>query len=292
MNVIFHADDAGVSYGTNEAVIKAHTDGVLTSTSIRTNGVRFGDMVEKIKKHKKLGVGIHLNLTDGNTHLNKLAGVDGLYRNTFFTYFIRLQILNDKTLLHDCIDELRFQFEMIKREGLRPDHVDGQDHIHMIPVLFNEVAKLCKEYQISAIRVSYEPLHFNKLTDFVRMFLTGGVLKRAVLSILSLKAKRIAKKNNLLFPNAFYGVLYTSKMDTKTIQESILDATKRKFETIEVALHPAFPNFKGDTKYTSPYFTKYSNQDARQQEFDTLTDEKLMSFIKNKSISLVTFSSL
>jgi predicted glycoside hydrolase/deacetylase ChbG (UPF0249 family) len=292
MNVIFHADDAGVSYGTNEAIIQAHKIGVLTSTSIRTNGVCFSDMVKKLKENKQIGIGIHLNLTDGTPHIPELSNRQELYKHSFFSYFVRLQILKDKELLSRCIKELEFEFRMIAKTGLTIDHVDGQDHIHMIPVLWNETMKLCKKHNINKIRVSYEPMHYSGFFDLLRMIRTGGVLKRAVLSILSRVNKRSATQNGFHFPEAFYGVLYTSKMDTQAVKASIIDAKKRKYKTIEIALHPAFPHYNGESVFTSPYFAFYSNNKARQREFETLTDPILASFIKAKNLTLTTFASL
>ncbi len=289
MNVIFHADDAGVSIGTNEAIIKAHTDGVLTSTSIRTNGVAYTDMVKKLRKHPKLAVSLHLNMTDGTTHLEKLANNDGLYKNTFFTYFVRLQLLQDKQLLKNCIDELSYQFEKIEKDGVIIDHVDGQDHIHMIPVLFQEIVTLCKKKHIEKIRISYEPLHASSIKDFLTMITTGGVIKRLVLSVLAHFNRRVAKREHMSFPQAFYGVLYTSRMTTDKTIDCLLDALMRKYQTIEVALHPAFPHFKEDKTYTSPYFANYSNAQARQVEFETLTDKKLKQFLTQKDITCTTF---
>ncbi len=292
MNVIFHADDAGVSFGTNEAIIQAHKIGVLTSTSIRTNGVCFSDMVKKLKENKRIGIGIHLNLTDGTPHLPALSSKQGLYKHSFFSYFVRLQLLRDKSLLDNCIKELDFEFTMIKKIGLAVDHVDGQDHIHMIPVLFKEVIKLCKKHNINRVRISDEPMHYSSISDFFRMIRTGGVVKRLVLSLLSGVNKLHATAHGFVFPDAFYGVLYTSKMDTQTIKASVLDAKKRKYKTIEIALHPAFPHYNGETVFTSPYFAFYSNDKARLQEFNTLTDPTLGSFIKAKKITLTTFSSI
>lgn len=289
MNVIFHADDAGVSIGTNEAIIKAHTDGVLTSTSLRTNGVAYTDMVKKLKKHPKLAVSLHLNLTDGTTHKGKLAGKNGLYKNTFFTYFVRLQLLQDKQLLNDCVDELTYQFEKIENDGIQIDHVDGQDHIHMIPVLFTEIVALCKKRDIQNIRISYEPLHASSLKDFLTMMRTGGVIKRLVLSVLTTINTRVAKREHMWFPEAFYGVLYTSRMTTEKTIDCLLDALKRNYQTIEVALHPAFPHFKEDKTYTSPYFAQYSNAEARQVEFETLTDKNLKEFLRKREITCTIF---
>jgi predicted glycoside hydrolase/deacetylase ChbG (UPF0249 family) len=91
------------------------------------------------------------------------------------------------------------------------------------------------------------------------------------------------------FPEAFYGVLYTSRMTTEKTIDCLLDALKRNYQTIEVALHPAFPHFKEDKTYTSPYFAQYSNAEARQVEFETLTDENLKKFLRQKKITCTTF---
>ena len=63
--LILNADDFGMTRGVNEGIIRAHRDGVLTSTTLMANGPEFDDAVSRAKSNPKLGVGCHLVLVGG-----------------------------------------------------------------------------------------------------------------------------------------------------------------------------------------------------------------------------------
>src|SRR3982074_2267831 len=58
--LIVNADDFGSSEAVNEAVVRAYTEGVLTSCSLMVTGEAFEDAVRLAHAHPGLAVGIHL----------------------------------------------------------------------------------------------------------------------------------------------------------------------------------------------------------------------------------------
>ncbi len=63
--IIINADDFGLCDGVNEAVAQAHSDGILTSATIMVNMPAAEKAVKIAKKLPSLGIGVHLNLTEG-----------------------------------------------------------------------------------------------------------------------------------------------------------------------------------------------------------------------------------
>jgi len=63
--IVINADDFGLCSGVNRAVAQAHTDGVLTSATIMANMPAAAEAVEIARKLPGLGIGVHLNLTEG-----------------------------------------------------------------------------------------------------------------------------------------------------------------------------------------------------------------------------------
>jgi len=63
--MIINADDFGLCEGVNKAVAEAHNNGVLTSATIMANMPGLDEAVEIAKSTPRLGVGVHLNLTEG-----------------------------------------------------------------------------------------------------------------------------------------------------------------------------------------------------------------------------------
>ena len=58
--LIVTADDFGAATVVNEAVEKAHIDGVLTAASLMVGAPAAFDAVERARRLPKLGVGLHL----------------------------------------------------------------------------------------------------------------------------------------------------------------------------------------------------------------------------------------
>ena len=64
-NLIVNADDLGWTEGVNAGIAEAHRNGIVTSASLLANGAAFGAAVELARSTAGLGVGVHLNLSDG-----------------------------------------------------------------------------------------------------------------------------------------------------------------------------------------------------------------------------------
>src|SRR6185312_3701954 len=62
--LIVTADDFGVSLPVNEAVERAHRDGILSAASLMTGAPAFADAVERARRLPGLGVGLHIVLID------------------------------------------------------------------------------------------------------------------------------------------------------------------------------------------------------------------------------------
>src|SRR5215467_7429130 len=64
-NLIVNADDLGWTEGVNRGILEAFHRGIVTSTSLLANGAAFAEGVRAAKSAPGLGVGVHLNLSDG-----------------------------------------------------------------------------------------------------------------------------------------------------------------------------------------------------------------------------------
>ena len=62
--LIVTADDVGLHPGINEAAIRAHREGIVTSCSIVANGVAFDDAIARLRDAPSLEAGVHLTLVE------------------------------------------------------------------------------------------------------------------------------------------------------------------------------------------------------------------------------------
>ncbi len=65
-NLIVNADDLAWTEGVNRGIAQSHRNGIVTSATLLANGAAFASAVELAKGTPSLGVGVHLNLSDGN----------------------------------------------------------------------------------------------------------------------------------------------------------------------------------------------------------------------------------
>src|ERR1035438_1607574 len=75
--LIVNADDFGLSPSVNEAVIRAHREGILTSASLMVNEPGFDEAVKLAKENPGMGVGLHLSLLCAHSALSpeKIPGL-------------------------------------------------------------------------------------------------------------------------------------------------------------------------------------------------------------------------
>src|SRR6516162_9050700 len=67
--LVVNADDFGRSPSINQAVIQAHREGILTTTSLMVNEAACDEAVAMARENRGLGVGLHLTLLCGHSAL-------------------------------------------------------------------------------------------------------------------------------------------------------------------------------------------------------------------------------
>jgi chitin disaccharide deacetylase len=134
--LIINADDYGLSQGITDGILLTHQKGILTSTSLMVNQAATGYAVSRTKDAPALGIGIHLNLTEGKPVLSKeevptLVNDQGEFYScgTLAKKLLRLQIS-----AREIEAEFRAQIRLMKSFGLTPTHADSHHRIHMYPL--------------------------------------------------------------------------------------------------------------------------------------------------------------
>jgi predicted glycoside hydrolase/deacetylase ChbG (UPF0249 family) len=138
--LIVTADDVGLDRGMTEGAIRAHRDGIVTACSIVANGREFDDAVARLREVPSLEVGVHLALVEERA----LTTGATMPRN-----YVRF-VLGRRG---DVEPELRAQIEKVLATGLRVTHLNGHQHLHMLPRVRRVVERLAKEYGIGYVRV-------------------------------------------------------------------------------------------------------------------------------------------
>ncbi|MBI5726135.1 MAG: ChbG/HpnK family deacetylase [Planctomycetes bacterium] len=158
-HVIVNADDFGWTAGITEGIIRAHRDGIVTSATLAANMPDAAGAVSRLKEVPELGVGLHLNVTQGpplSGRGQELAGPDGVMNRTAVGLIIAC-ILRPRLI--DAVEaEFEAQIRWALDRGLRPTHLDSHRHSHAFPPIFLRVIALARRYDIRFIRRQRECL--------------------------------------------------------------------------------------------------------------------------------------
>jgi len=162
MKVLFNADDFGLTKGVTDGIIKAHTEGVVDSTTLMMNGYAVDYAVVQAKQNPSLKVGIHLVLTWGKPMANNVPDLiksDGTfkYNNTFKNMELPTLIQVEK--------EWEAQIQAFLQTGLPLHHIDSHHHVHGWEPLKEIIIKLAQKY---AVPVRY----VDSLKDYPEILLT------------------------------------------------------------------------------------------------------------------------
>ena len=199
----------------------------------------------------------------------------------------------NRKLLSLIESELKEQFKICFKFGLPIDHVDGQDHVHMIPGIFEIICKLCKKYDIKSIRLTRENLFFPKVSPiYYNAFRNMNFAKYLFLNYCTKENLSILHKYKMKTTSMFYGVLFSNFMEIEVIKAALENAKKNNYEIIEILSHPAIIKSPKDKYYTSDFIANYSNSKNRSQELSALKSKQLIDLIKKMNIEKATFANI
>lgn len=277
--LIVTGDDFGLSVPVNEAIIKAHQSGILTTTSLMVSGPAAADAVSRAREFPSLHVGLHLvvvsgspclppaeipDLVDEHNELSSNPVTSGI--KIFFLPHVRRQLEA----------EIRAQFEAFKKTGLRLDHVNAHKHVHLHPTILDMIIKIGKEYDLKAVRIPDEPpLRYlvNSRKESVRRYLRWFFQKPLVA-----RMKKRLKANNILGNDYIYGLHDSGHMNLDTLIR-ILSHLPEGLS--EIYFHPATGTWEGMEPGTDEY--------EFEAEYKALIHPRTKRTIEKFSIELTGF---
>jgi hopanoid biosynthesis associated protein HpnK len=287
--LIVNADDFGLTKGVSHGIIAAHTHGIITSTSLMANGIAFEESITLARKHLNLGIGAHLNLTQGTpvaplTEIQSLVNPEG--RLCLSPYRLWAGMLTRKIRISEIETELRAQIDKIISAGISPTHLDGHKHVHILPGISELVIRLAQEFGIPAIRTPLDELpsldQLLKTNPSASLSIFKQVLVSRGPRLLAFRLKHKALRGCLRSPARFYGLSQTGFLDLWTLQ-SILRSLPEG--TSELMCHPGYcdPALKdARTRLLA----------EREEELEALTSIEIKKLVKYQQIQLATYRDL
>lgn len=268
--LIVNADDFGRSRSINEAVVRAHREGILTTASLMVNEPGFDEAVALARENPQLGVGLHLTLLCGHADLSpeKIPGLvneRGEFGNgpvgVGFRYFAR------RDLREQLRAEIHAQFAKFRANGLPFDHVNGHLHLHLHPTVFRILMDDAKQLGIRHLRLTRDCFWMN--ARLARGRWLYRISHAVILGWLSRRASRPLDARGIRHTQRVFGLLQDSHVD----------------EEFLVKLLPQLP--AGDSElYSHPSLDKFKH------EFDALISSRVRELINQFGIQLVRYQDL
>jgi hopanoid biosynthesis associated protein HpnK len=236
--LIVTADDFGASIEVNEAVERAHRDGILTAASLMVAGDAAADAVARAHALPTLGVGLHVVLVEGRPVLSPeripaLVDVAGNFRTDMAR--AGLTIFASPAARRQLAAEVEAQFAAFAATGLPLDHVNAHKHFHLHPTIAGTILKVGQRYGMRAARAPIEPRALLRLVDGTD---TGPRIETIWARLVRARMRRAG----MLVPDRVVGLAWSGAMTgdrVRGILERLPDGLT------EIYAHPATGTYSG-----------------------------------------------
>jgi len=266
-NLIVNADDLGWTNGVNRGIVESFHHGIVTSTSLLANGAAFADGVQAAGSAPGLGVGVHLNLSDGppvaepetvTSLLNDKAEFAGGPER------LLLRRARRRLLLDEVVREWDAQIQKVRDAGIEPTHLDGHKHVHMLPSL-----------EASNLRAALA----SGAEQNARVVMKQGVQARG-LKLLARDAREQAERAGISTADYFCGIAQTGELTREGVAQFLKSLSEG---TTELMCHPGYADAALER-------TPTRLQDSRQTELRILTDTGIRNLVASQGIRLIDYA--
>ncbi|MDQ3677239.1 MAG: ChbG/HpnK family deacetylase [Actinomycetota bacterium] len=114
--LVVNADDLGRSEAINRGIMRAHSEGIVTSASLMVRSATAAPAAAAARKHPRLGLGLHLDLGEWEYS-------DGDWRSVY-----DVACADDAAAVEDELTRQLAEFERLV--GAAPTHIDSHQHVH------------------------------------------------------------------------------------------------------------------------------------------------------------------
>jgi len=265
--LVVNADDFGLSPGINKAIKDGLRAKALDRTSIIVTTPFSTEAIAFAVENPDYSYGLHFDLTLGKplSIMFPWKSQRGFEMNFFLLWFRILRSSNRKT--SDFIEqELRAQLDYLIEQGVRIGHIDGHDHIHMIPLVNKVVHKLASEYGVFDIRDINESIFISrKVKGLLPLLHPRRYLKYILFRFLSYFNNGVTKRY-------FYSIFYSCELSNARIKK--VGFPTKGFIGSEIMLHPGWPELDIDIYKNNKRTHSFLQSNNRTEEYFTMMQLK------------------
>ncbi|XP_030903751.2 carbohydrate deacetylase [Melopsittacus undulatus] len=305
VKLIVTGDDFGYCPRRNQGIVDCFLAGAVSNVSLLVNGSAAADAAELARRYN-IPIGLHANLSEGSPVCEALKTNSSLLnQDGFFHGKMGFRTALSKGLLNmsEVKQELKAQVELFHElTGHLPPHMDGHQHVHVLPEVRHIFAEVLEEYGIKYTRVPIEPgLHKCDwiLPSLMEFYL--GVEED------SFNTVDVFTSHGIRWPDIYIGLTTMGKNMSVSNIWSAIDSAITEFTskapsptdptpqsrtvTIELMVHPGYPSVppvggcgEGPDDFSQSW--------ERLHELQTLINPELQSHYKTRNIQLCSFKDL
>ncbi|HTS06660.1 MAG TPA: ChbG/HpnK family deacetylase [Candidatus Eisenbacteria bacterium] len=283
--LIINADDFGFTSGVNSAIVKAHRDGVVTSTTLMANGPAFTEVPQLAKELPNLSLGSHVVLIDGDPVLQaeKIPALTqaGRFRDGLKGFAARA--LMGQLDAAQIAAEARAQIRKIQSAGLTVSHFDTHKHTHLFPPVLRPLLRAADDCGVRAVRNPFGPRFPMRSAQLLaRPNLWTRYAEVRILRTFAAKFREAVHREGFVTPDGTLGIEVTGTLD-ETLFTAIASSIPEG--TWEFVCHPGY----NDPDLQS---AKTRLRESREIELRVLTLPSARGILEQQGVQLISYRDL
>ncbi|KAJ6656525.1 hypothetical protein lerEdw1_003650 [Lerista edwardsae] len=310
LKLIVTGDDFGYCPKRNQGIVECFLAGAVSSVSLLVNGSAVSNAVQLAKRHR-IPIGLHANLSEGSPvcpalkEKSSLLNEEGVFHGKMG---IRTALAEGVLKMSEVKQELTAQVNLFcELMGHMPHHMDGHQHVHVLPEIRHVFAQVLEDYRITYTRIPIEP-------DLPRCDWIEPPLMDFYLGVEkdSIETVDVFRKHGIRWPDIYIGLSTMGKHMSVgnilgAIDNAIASLEKQtasvlsrpalppdqeiRTVTIELMTHPGYPSIppvggcgKGPDDFSQSW--------ERFHELQTLKNPDLQKQYRRRNVRLCAFKNL
>jgi predicted glycoside hydrolase/deacetylase ChbG (UPF0249 family) len=271
--LIVNADDYGLTEKVSRGILRAHRDGIVTSTSVLTLAPGFERSARWLLDERRLGVGAHLAVVGEDPPLLSAAEIPtlvdgkGRLRSSWRQFLPRAA--TGRIDPDDLRREFSAQIERILAAGLAVDHLDTHQNVHLWPLVRDVVLDVGESFDIKVVRVTRSSAPT-----------PVGLTVRALARRLERKLRRRGWRSTA----AGTGLDEAGRLDLPSMIKALHRLAASRAPSAELATHPGEPDDPARERYRWNY--------RWEAELEALTSGTVRHAVKEYGFRLGTYADL
>jgi chitin disaccharide deacetylase len=247
MKVVFHADDFGLTPAINDGILEACERGVLRSTSLMVTGEAAEQGIAAARATPGLDVGVHLTLVEERPVLppDRIPSLVAGDRFLPTHAAVGARYLMGRWHPAEARAELAAQLERFTDSSLVPSHLDGHQHLHLLPGILPFVVAEAHRRNVRFVRTTLGDAASRpaQAARALTLHATNAVSWLAWLGVAAAECSDLVPFRTLGFLHAGGGMALPDLL-------AALDRTGRRSpEVVEVMLHPGRRDADTERRY-------------------------------------------